>query len=440
MDLNKYSIKLFLFLVIQSLLGFAFFWSLNYSQLIITKAVIAIIFIIFFIFLLKYLSKTNRDLINFLDAIKHLENVSSEDSDLSFDQLNITYNEITNQLKEAWLDKEYAHQYFQYTLENIAVGVISFNEDGQIEILNKEAKSILGITNLISIEELNNELGLIGDELKNLKPGENKLIKINSFIDQLSIVVKSTNIKIGNKKIKLITLQDIKTQLEQSELEAWQKLIKVLTHEIMNSVTPIKSLTYSMQKILKSETENEIKKQDILKGLNAIEKRSKGLLEFVESYKNLTQIRKPIYERIIIKDLIENIYSLFNEEFRNQNIKFISEVIPKDISTIADEKLISQVIINLIQNSKKALLNKQEKIIRIKSGLTNSNKIMISISDNGDGIDSEIIDKIYVPFFSTREGGSGIGLSFVRQVMVLHNGRIDVRSKKGEGAEFILTF
>ncbi len=441
MGSSKYSIKLFIYLVSLSLLGFGFFWSFSSSQLIITKLVIGILFLVFFLFLLKYLNKTNRDLLKFLDAIKYFENVALNDSSgLSFDKLNITYNEITNKLKDAWLAKEFQQQYFQYTLENIDVGIISFDKTGKIEILNKAAKSILGIRSLNHIDNLNTEIGQIGEELKNLVPGHSKILKVNTTIDQLSILAKLTNLKIGEKQIKLVSLQDIKTQLEQSELEAWQKLIKVLTHEIMNSVTPIKSLTYSMQKVLESANENKNVDESLIKGLNAIEKRSKGLLDFVESYKNLTQIQKPVYERVRIKNLVENVTQLMSKELEKHNIIVKIEINPEDISIIADEKLITQVIVNLILNSLKAMGGKNNKILKIESSGLEKNRVYIKVSDNGKGISPEILDKIFVPFFSTYENGSGIGLSFARQVMVLHNGRIDVQSNTEKGTVFTLSF
>jgi nitrogen fixation/metabolism regulation signal transduction histidine kinase len=434
---SKYSVKLFLFLTILSFIGFAFFWSLSSSHLIITKVIIALLFISLFAFLLSYINKTNRDLVNFLETIKHLDNVSSNNSsDLSFNQLNITYNEITTQLKDAWLAKEYEQQYFQYTLENIGTGILSIDLQGNVELCNKAAKKMLGVSKLKNIDELPH----ISSDLKNLKTEQTKLIKVNTHIDQQIILVKSNLIKIGKKELKLLSFQNIKTQLEESELEAWQKLIRVLTHEIMNSVTPVKSLTYSLQKIVSSNETDPEKTDKILKGLAAIEKRSKGLLDFVESYKNLTQIPKPTYGRVEIKKLIDNVLDLINEEKNRENIKIVCEITPDDISVIADEKLITQVLINLIKNSAMALANKKEKLLKIESGLTDISKVYIKITDNGDGIDPEIIDKIFVPFFSTRENGSGIGLSFARQIMVLHNGRIDVNSIESKGASFTLTF
>lgn len=435
MKSDKFSLRLFIYVIVLSASGFAFFWSFSSSQLIITKLVFALTFILLFIYVLRYINRTNRDLVQFLESIQYLDNVSAgTSSDLSFEQLHSTYHKITDQLKKAWIEKEQEHQYFQYTLENIAVGVLSFNENGNIEILNKTAKDLLGVDKLENVSDLDTT----GEILVNLKPDESKLIKQNTAIDQLTILAKASSLKIGIKKLTLITLQDIKTQLEQSELEAWQKLIKVLTHEIMNSVTPVKSLTYSMQKMLNSDDAQEQKNKNLEKGLHAIEKRSKGLLDFVESYKNLTQIQKPSYQRIFVTKIVDNIYQLFAEEFKKQQIQFKKEI-TSDLSVVADEKLISQVIINLIQNSMKAFGNQSVKIIKVTAVQLHA-KLIFSIIDNGDGIDPEIIDKIFVPFFSTREQGSGIGLSFARQVMVLHNGRIDVKSQKGDGTEFILTF
>ena len=440
MGLSKYSIKLFLYLIVISATGFFFFWSLSSSQLVITKLIIGALFITMFVLLLRYLNKTNQDLIRFLEAIKYTENISSLNaSGLSFDQLNVTYNEITKQLKDAWLEKELEHQYFLQTIENVDVGIISFDENGKVELFNQTGKSILGVTKINNIDELNTELGQFGVVFRELEPGKSQLVKLNTNVDQLHILAKAVHLKLRNKQLKLVSFQDIKTQLEQSELEAWQKLIKVLTHEIMNSVTPIKSLTYSMQKVLKSDHKQNDLNDSLLRGLKAIEKRSKGLLNFVQSYKNLTQIKKPVYERVYINSLIESIMQLLQQELEDKDVNIHVDIQPKDISVIADEKLLSQVIVNLILNSLKAYNSSKENVLEVKANVVDKN-VVIQLRDNGRGISPDVIDKIFVPFFSTYEDGSGIGLSFARQVMVLHNGRVEVQSLEGKETTFTLTF
>ncbi|MBI9053673.1 MAG: hypothetical protein JEY96_07630 [Bacteroidales bacterium] len=398
-------------------------------------------FIFIFTALLKYLNKTNRDLSQFIDAILYVDNVPANgSSDLSHNRLQITYNTIIDKLKEAKLAKESEHQYFRFVLEHIGIGIISFDKDGRVEIYNKSAKEIFGQENLANVLDLNTLKENLGDELFKLKSGQTKLLKFAGKVEHYKILARSTEIKIKNKNLNLISLQNIKTQLEESELEAWQKLIRVLTHEIMNSVTPIKSLTYSMQKALSAESENPLDLDNILKGLNAIENRSKGLLGFVESYKNLTQIPKPNYERISIVSLFDDIVKLFEDDFKSNNIEINLSVQPEDITIIADGKLISQVIINLVKNSMYALSESKTKQINLNCFKSSTDRVCLSVIDSGKGISEDILDKIFVPFFTTRDNGSGIGLSFARQVMVMHNGSIEVQSVKNEMTSFDLYF
>jgi nitrogen fixation/metabolism regulation signal transduction histidine kinase len=436
---NKYSVKLLVFLIFLTLVGFGFFWSLYSSQLVITKIVFLLGFIFVFAALLKYLNKTNRDLSQFIEAIQYVDNVpSNEGSDLSHGKLQLTYNSIIDKLKEAKLAKESEHQYFRFVLEYIGIGIISFDKKGNIGIYNKAAKEIFGIESLDNIMGLDILKKDIANELMNLESEKSKLISFNGKLEKQKLLARSTEIVIDGKRLKLISLQNIKTQLEESELEAWQKLIRVLTHEIMNSVTPIKSLTYSMKKsLLDSENQNV---ENIIKGLNAIENRSKGLLDFVESYKNLTQIPKPNYERININSLLDNVLNLFEKELKTNNIIVDRNIIPEDLTILADSKLLSQVIINLFKNSIYALEDCRKKEINILGRKTTDGEVTISVSDSGKGIPEEIIDKIFVPFFTTREKGSGIGLSLARQIMVMHNGNVEVQSTQEQGTKFTLNF
>jgi len=444
MKLNNFSIKLFALLLLISFSGFSFFWSLGASQLIITKLAFALIFILLFIYIIRYINKTNRDLNKFLETIQYPDYILNEQtSDLSYSQLNETYHIITEQLKQSWLAKEKQQQYFKYTLENIPVGVLAFDTDGNVEFCNQAVKNIFNVIQLKHVSKL----GKAGERLLNIKPRQTRILTIESHLEKLKILAQSVQIKQDNNIINIITLQNIKTQLEESEIEAWQKLIRVLTHEIMNSVTPIKSLTYSMQKKLSADEKSEVDKAPILKGLNAIETRSRGLLSFVESYKNLTQIPKPAYQRVYIKHLFDNITELLFSELKEHKINLKKILIADEISVVADEKLITQVLINLIRNAVKALNEKeavpagrQEKAIELSADYYNENKVRIQVKDNGAGIPDELLDRIFIPFFSTTEGGSGIGLSFARQVMILHNGRIAANSSPGNGAIFSLYF
>lgn len=434
---NRFSIKLFVYLILLSLLGFGFYWSIYSSQLIITNIVFLFFFLISFFLLLNYLNKTNRDLNQFLHSIQFMDNVpSNTSSELSQQQLNLTYHRIIDQIKDAWATKESEHQYFKYVLEEIGIGIITYDDLGNVDLFNRAAKKLFGIERLDNVEKLNSLKINLLDELNSLNSGSTKLIKFSGKVENIKILVRAVDLIIENKKIRLISFQNIKTQLEQSELEAWQKLIRVLTHEIMNSVTPIKSLTYSMQKSLMDSDSKE--SEQILKGLAAIENRSRGLLEFVESYKNLTQIPKPNYERLQIEKLFQEIENLFKKDLERKKISLFTEIDPKSISIIADGKLLMQVLINLVRNSVSALETAENKKIKLSAEIINDSKTCIKVYDNGKGISDEVIDKIFVPFYTTRIGGSGIGLSFARQVIVMHNGTIEVESKEGAYTEFII--
>jgi len=444
MKLNSFSFKLFALLLLISFAGFSFFWSLWSSQLILTKLAFALLFVLLFIYIMHYINKTNRDLNKFLETIKTPDYILNEyTSDLSYSQLNETYHKITAHIKKSWIEKEQQQQYFKYTLENIPVGVLALDKDGNVEFCNQAAKNIFNVIQLKHVRKL----GKAGERLLNIKSRQTTILNVESHLEKLKILAQSVQIKQDDKLINIFTLQNIKTQLEESEIEAWQKLIRVLTHEIMNSVTPIKSLTYSMQKKISSEDQSKVDKETILKGLNAIETRSRGLLNFVESYINLTQIPRPVYQRVYIQQLFNNITELLLSELEENKINIKNRLIADEISVLADEKLITQVLINIIRNAVKALnekeavpAGKQEKNIELKADYYNENKVLIQVKDNGAGIPEEILDKIFIPFFSTTEGGSGIGLSFARQVMILHNGRITVNSSPGEGTTFSLYF
>jgi signal transduction histidine kinase len=317
-------------------------------------------------------------------------------------------------------------------------------------MINKSAKRLFQLTGLKNVKQLYTISPELVDKLLTLNPGENVLVKVQQEDDILQLAIFGTEIKVQHKHIVLATIKNIQSVLEEQETEAWQKLISVLTHEIMNSITPIASLSSTIDTMIKSI--NQAREEDdnanfdeetvgeIQQGLQTIHKRSTGLMHFVNTYRNLTRIPKPNFKIIKVIDLFKSISPLLDEELRQAGIKFTCEVEPDTISFSGDEELLEQVIINLLKNAMHALDGRPEPTISMKGFLNKRGRVTIQVTDNGEGILPEVLDKIFIPFFTTKPKGSGIGLSLSRQIMRLHGGSITAYSQPEQGTSFTLTF
>ena len=442
--------RFFRIVIVQAVLlaisGTFFLWSLMQDYLIITKFTIGIIWVLQITLLIYYLTRTNRGLDNFLQSVKYLDSARGViEGDKSFDLLNLTYNEIIDSIQKVKIEKEAEHHYFQNTIEHVGIGLISFNDEGHIELFNKAAREIFRIEFIRNIQELDKSVPGISELLFSLKQKHSKMIKVVSDNEILKLSIRKTVFKIQDNTVNLVSLQNIRTELEEEEIEVWKKLISVLTHEIMNSVTPVKSLTGTVIKMYEKSRGSEVNNKsenidDILLALNTIQKRSNGLLSFVETYRNLTKIPKPVFCDIELKSFLHEITILMDSELQSSNIIISTEVKPEDLKLTADEKLITQVIINLIKNSIESINNTTNGKIQIKVCLSLPSDIIIQVIDNGTGISADRIDKVFIPFYTTKEKGSGIGLSLSRQIMKLHGGIISVFSRPGEETVFSLRF
>jgi nitrogen fixation/metabolism regulation signal transduction histidine kinase len=369
------------------------------------------------------------------------------EKDESFDLLNLTYNEIIDSIQKVKIEKEAEHHYFRNTIEHVGIGLISFNEAGSVELFNKASRELFKLESVKNIRELDISIPEISDIMFSLKQRHPEMIKVISGDEILKLSVRKTIFKIQEEAVNLVSLQNIRSELEEEEIEVWKKLISVLTHEIMNSVTPIKSLTSTVIKMYEKERSFSLNNEtgdkssnDTLMALKAIQKRSKGLLSFVDTYRNLTKIPKPVFQSIELADFLREIKILMDSELRSSNIILITEVRAESLKLLADEKLITQLIINLIKNSIQAIGNKKNGKIQITTFKLLQSEIIIRVADNGSGILPDLIDKVFIPFFTTKEHGSGIGLSLCRQIMKLHGGNISVFSKPGEETVFTLKF
>jgi signal transduction histidine kinase len=281
-----------------------------------------------------------------------------------------------------------------------------------------------------------------------LKTGGRDLLKLQIADDIIQLAVFAIELTLRGKEFKLISLQNIQNELEEMEMDAWQNLVRVLTHEIMNSVTPISSLAGTVEGELKTQIQNESEVneisnddlEDLYHAVQTIQKRSKGLIRFVQDFRNLTHIPKPKIAEVKATEMLKEIQTLLTTEIASNNINYKCSVDPESLTIMADKELIEQVLINILKNAFQAFEEQTNRIVEIKAGLSEKSRPVISVRDNGSGIDDEALEKIFIPFFTTKKSGSGIGLSLSRQIMRKHQGTLTVKSKVDEGTEFQLRF
>ncbi len=429
---------------------FLFFYSLDLEFNV--TPILVVVLIIFQVFsLIRYVDRTNRDLTSFLESIRFSEFTRTfqiEGMGSSFDELNRAFNDVINDFQKVRSEKEEHFHYLQSIVQNIDVSIIAYRKDGTVEMINKAAKQLFQIHSLKNVKGLEQLSLELVNTLINISPGENTLVKVQDQDDILQLAIYATEFKVKDKLIILATINNIQNVLEEQETEAWQKLIRVLTHEIMNSITPIASLSSTLEIMLKGITDGGNVREDmdidavmeIQQALQTINKRSTGLLHFVNTYRNLTRIPKPNFKIFPVQELFKNLYLLMEEEITENKINFVTNIEPENIEVSADEQLVEQVIINLIRNSLHALDGRKDPTIELKTYYNKRGRVTIQVADNGTGILPEVLDKIFIPFFTTKQSGSGIGLSLSRQILRLHNGTITAHSVPDEETIFTLTF
>jgi len=413
MVFSKFRLLIILQVILIVITTVLFTWTIEQEYMLITSSSLVIIWILQVIYLIWYLQKVNRDIIKFVTALKYDDVSINFHKDGKVDKaFRELYNELDHIIKEISVvrsEKESEHQYFQSTIRHIGIGILAFDEKGKIELCNDATLDILNRHSLQNISETDIIQKGLAFKLMQIKPGSTKLIKLEIKNEIVQLAVKAAKFKIKSREIKLLSLQNIKSEIDQSEIEAWQKLIRVLTHEIMNSVSPIKLLTGSLIEMFENEgkiktikeLDNPTIENSVL-GLKTIRKRSTGLSNFVKSYKNLTQIPKPNISRINILSLFQDITTLLANDLNKNSIDLSVQCKPEDLEFSADEKLIEQVLINLIKNAIEALEKTKNPQIKLLAEKVHD-RIQIQVCDNGPGMRPEILDNIFIPFFTTKE-------------------------------------
>jgi signal transduction histidine kinase len=355
------------------------------------------------------------------------------------------FNEINSTFKLISRERETQYHYLQKILEIVDTGILSYElETGETGWINEAFKRIIGIPYVKTIASLEKREEALYKELTEVKPGESKVITITRNQQLIKVLITASLMRSDDKVYKLIAFQNVSEALDETESKAWQKLLSVMTHEIMNSVAPISSLADTLKNRLQSpEIVNSSmggQLEDLELGIDTIKRRSEGLLKFTESYRNLNKITKLDLKKIMVRDIFENLSSLMHPSMEKKHIEL--EIVLRDpaLAIEADINLLEQVMINLLVNAIEAVKDREHPRITLSAETQQNNRTVVKVSDNGSGIPTELLDKIFIPFFSTRKTGSGIGLSLCKQIMLLHKGNIQVQSAEGVGSAFLLVF
>ena len=418
------------------------------KRLFFNQIILSIVLIIQVMELIRFVNHTTRELTKLFYAIRHSDfSITFKQSILgkSFKDLNESMLDIINAYKEVKIEKEAQFHFLQMLVNQLHIGIIVMDANENITLINPTAETMLGVPLTKNWKLIKSKNPFVVGELQSMGDNGKKLIEMKTDIETYFVSADVRTLVILDRPLKLITLQNINSEIEQKEIEAWHKLIRILTHEIMNSVTPISSLTETIQGLLKNKDGSEKQLSDLRQetisdisfSLNTINRRTDGLLHFVENYRKLTKVPKPVLETFDVETYLKNVVQLMQHELTRQNI--LIEVQSDKIELTADPILVEQILINLITNSIQALAGKASPLIQLLAYLS-GNQVIIEVKDNGKGISKRELSEIFIPFFTTKKDGSGIGLSLSKQIMTLHGGSLRARSEEHVGTSFYLAF
>ena len=434
-------------------------WCLLNTTYYATMLTLTLVVVLQITSLLHFINSTNRELVRFLDAVKHgdfSQSFKSRNSTRSFAELGNAFDALITRFRNERSGKEEQAGYLQALVQQLPIAVFSLHDDGRISLANLACRRLFGMTELTQLRQLYSFDQKLGATLAELQPGNELSLKVVREQTTLDLRLSCTILRSKGQQHKLVSILDIRSELEARELQAWQNLIRVMTHEIMNSITPITSLaettSHYVQEAIETLAQNEqaittMASEDV-RGLLAdasnavttIGKRSMGLQHFVESYRSLSRLPTPRPELFSVNELLQAICKLMAEQAKTGAIVLQYKCTPVTLQLHADPELLEQALINLVKNSLEALTEVTQPVITLAAELKTRGQVHITVSDNGCGISPENLENIFIPFFTTKRGGSGIGMSIVRQIVKLNGGSINVISNSGNGTSVNLDF
>jgi nitrogen fixation/metabolism regulation signal transduction histidine kinase len=439
-------LRVLLIIALSVLLGFL----LNADNSLRISIICFLAIVILTVNLVYFLNSINRKIKYFFDSVRNDDSnlyFSVEEKNKTVREIYRSMNRVNEQIQKLKIENRNQEQNFRILIENLAVGIITFDNSGFVLHSNTSARKLLQTDVLTHIKQIERIDKKLFHAISSIKASERHLVPLGTERGEIQLSLKAESFRTTNNELVILSIQDIKNELDEKEVESWMKLIRILMHEIMNSITPITSLSESLSNIYSKDgkpvTPGRVTAKTIsttLQGLNVIKDQGKGLMSFVESYRKLTRIPEPDRHPFRVADLFSRLQVLYDSFTKENGTEMSFNLKDPDLELFADQNLISQVLINLVRNAQEAVGNIPGGKITIKAGLNADQHPEICVIDNGPGIPSENLDEIFVPFFTTRQNGSGIGLSISRQIMRGHGGNLKVRSIPGKETIFCLSF
>ncbi|WP_375436982.1 PAS domain-containing sensor histidine kinase [uncultured Hymenobacter sp.] len=401
--------------------------------------------------LARYVTRHTQALADFLLAVKYrdfAQHYNEAHPNHALRPLHAAFNQLNATFRQLSAEREAQFTYLQTVLQLIDTGIISYDTEGQVEWVNEAFKQTLELPYLKNVQTLQKRLPALYEAIQQLRPGTPAVVKLTVGSQSMQLLLSATSFRLQSRQFTLIAFKNVGDTLDETETAAWQKLLRVMTHEIMNSVAPIASLADTLRRHLRRELQqvpqpahpDQALLDDVAEGMAIIQDRSEGLLRFAQVYRDLSTINAPLLTTVYVQELFNSIRRLMTPQLQQDNVELLTAVEPADLQLQADSRLMEQVLINLILNAAYAVRLGSHPRIKLRARQVESGRVLMEVVDNGSGIPAELFDSIFIPFFTTRKNGTGIGLSLVKQIMHLHKGSVKVQSTEGEGTVFRLEF